>query len=318
MSDEIEVIIAALQDIYVNSPAHAQLAMEAAVAAGATLFIAKDSTQPAAAVNDQDLVTVNAAITGSLRMFNNTGMLFTPSLGVVLAHELSHLGGAHDPDAGSDSTLNGANYDQAGGAVAFENLVAADLGIADFRTSYGAALLTTGARYAYLKENFSYTEGNQVDVVRLADIDGVNNNIDHTQTTQANLLRDLIFGFTGIDTIKTGLGNDYAYGGTGDDTIEGGDGNDVLHGEVDNDVLSGGDGQDRLYGGIGDDRLNTGRGIGDIAYGGAGSDVLIASGQFNHLYGDDGAVVGGSLATDGDSDLFVVGGSLSFIMVLAK
>ena len=43
-------------------------------------------------------------------------------------------------------------------------------------------------------------------------------------------LDDLLFGFEGDATIKSGAGNDYLYGGMGNDRLFGGSGIDLLHG----------------------------------------------------------------------------------------
>ena len=93
---------------------------------------------------------------------------------------------------------------------------------------------------------------------------------DNVTLTSAD---DVVYGYGGNDTIRTGDGNDTVYGGEGNDTVYGGKGNDVLHGDAGNDVLNGEDGDDDLNGGEGDDTLNGGNGN-DILTGGVGNDRL--------------------------------------------
>ena len=89
---------------------------------------------------------------------------------------------------------------------------------------------------------------------------------------------DTLFGGEGHDTLDGGMGRDWLAGGSGNDLLIGGGGRDTLDGGPGNDTLWGGsegasDGAtDWLNGGAGDDLL--GVGPGDIATGGAGSDVF--------------------------------------------
>ncbi|MBP6014326.1 MAG: AHH domain-containing protein [Alphaproteobacteria bacterium] len=133
---------------------------------------------------------------------------------------------------------------------------------------------------------------------------------------------------------------------SGEMIVSGADGIDLMAG-FDKSVLSGGDGGDwmvhfgsgELKGGLGNDKLfaiapTVGGpndflemrgedgddllamfgGAGGYLFGGAGADILLsfASGEA-HLFGKDGNSSGGSLSRDGNEDLFLAGGGLTFI-----
>ncbi len=100
---------------------------------------------------------------------------------------------------------------------------------------------------------------------------------------------DFLLAGDGADQVRGGFGNDGLYGGAGSDRLDGESGDDNLEGGAGADALTGGFGddtlgadsftdsgteRDALSGGGGNDLLRIG--IGDVAYGQAGSDRLDA------------------------------------------
>ncbi|GHF68316.1 calcium-binding protein [Seohaeicola zhoushanensis] len=100
--------------------------------------------------------------------------------------------------------------------------------------------------------------------------------------TYAGVIRDIIFGAGGNDTLRGLEGDDWLYGQGGDDKLFGDRARDWLFGGGGNDQLEGGYGDDRLKGGGGRDLLlgNQGNDVlfgdkgNDLLAGGAGNDVL--------------------------------------------
>jgi len=253
----------------------------------------------------------NSEIQAKTYIFNSFGELRPANLILTLAHELAHANGAMDPPGSleiggpTDEVLNDSSYNYDGGAVDAQNAVARDLGLTDdIRASYIGALDGREVRFAEFDLGFSYTDGAEVDVVRIGDRRGFDeaNNQDHSARTDAS--RDLIFGLGGEDTIKGGGGNDHLYGGRDNDQIDGGDDDDRLFGEAGNDLLEGGAGNDALDGGAGNDTLTGGDGD-DFLSGGDGDDVLSAGGGINGLDGGAGADI---LSGDADGNDFLFGG----------
>ena len=277
--------------------------------------------------------------------FNNMGALVQASEVLTMGHELSHLvRGTIDPndsDTPDDAMQNAATWDSKGQTVRDQNRIAVDLGMTDnLRASYGASVLSSGAQFSNFAVNFSYTDGNKVDIVRIGDQQAEAANIqDHRARTDNS--RDLIFGLSGDDEIYGGGGADWLYGGTGEDLIYGGTGNDtiwgddrfglsemlpipalagdILYGDAGNDTIHGGadadyiyggtgadtlngdDGDDRLFGDSGNDRLRGGEGE-DTLRGGDGKDTLEGGANIDVIYGDDGDDI--LLGEDGDDILF--------------
>jgi len=82
-------------------------------------------------------------------------------------------------------------------------------------------------------------------------------------------------GTRSADLIVATPTSSFEYGGQGDDLIIGSSSNDFLSGGNGNDILYGRQGADRLLGNSGNDTLYVNAGDGDIAMGGAGSDVYV-------------------------------------------
>jgi Ca2+-binding RTX toxin-like protein len=116
-----------------------------------------------------------------------------------------------------DAAQNAATWDSKGQTVRDQNRIAVDLGMTDsLRASYGASLLSGDVKFSNFAVNFSYTDGNKVDIVRIGDQLGEAANIqDHRARTDNS--RDLIFGLAGDDEIYGGGGNDWLYGDAGND-----------------------------------------------------------------------------------------------------
>jgi len=233
-------------------------------------------------------------------VFNTTGEMNYRNPVLTVAHEIMHyIGLANDPDYPNYNVTSGnglSNYDYKGPQVVFENSVATELALgSDVRATYFASFKPDDPRVTnYLAENFSYTNGNSVDVVL---VDDMNANVTLDLSNRSGDSRDLIFGLNGNDTISSGTGQDYLYGGQGSDNIFGGGDADRLYGEGDGDKLSGDAGADTLDGGNGNDTL----------LGGADSDLLYGMEGGDQLSGEAGndTVDGG----DGNDTLFGEGGS---------
>lgn len=234
---------------------------------------------------------------------NATGELFSMSTEVVIAHELGHAGGLSDPlfnlatGAVTDAMLNNNSYDYAGDALRFENQVADALGMEDKRVSYGGSLLSDDGRFGLLRQGFSYTDDQEVSIVRFGDqAEGqFDNDIDFSDWLSAPDV--LAFGFTGADTMKGSAGVDQFWGGAQDDEIRGNDGNDRLFGEEGDDHLYGGAGADVLDGGAGSDTLDGGSedeayGWGDRIYAGYG-DIVANVDPFDTIYFEGRILRGG-------------------------
>ncbi|WP_262696492.1 beta strand repeat-containing protein [Kordiimonas aquimaris] len=109
---------------------------------------------------------------------------------------------------------------------------------------------------------------------------------------------DVLNGGSGNDTLTGEIGNDSLNGGDGEDSLEGGDGDDTLNGGLGEDTLNGGDDNDditssmdfgatdQVSGGNGNDTLRVGSN--DVANGGSGSDLILATGSNNTLDGGEG------------------------------
>ncbi|MGL4489298.1 MAG: beta strand repeat-containing protein [Rhizobiaceae bacterium] len=128
--------------------------------------------------------------------------------------------------------------------------------------------------------------------------------------------------FSGIETLRAGVGNDNVNGSAFSDGIFGEDGADNLKGQSGNDIVDGGNGADNLFGGTGADQLiggdgtdyaryddanhgnliirldaanlNTGAAAGDTytsiegLVGGLGNDIVVGNGLANLLFGGGG------------------------------
>ncbi|MFB0835264.1 peroxidase family protein [Arthrobacter halodurans] len=121
--------------------------------------------------------------------------------------------------------------------------------------------------------------------------------------------------------IRGGIGDDSVWGKGGNDRIEGDDGVDALMGGDGDDIITDlfGDG-DRLQGEAGNDALNGGPGVGDLLFGGSGTDFIVG-GQDNTtaFAGIDDDFVLGSTGFDNlrgdEGDDWVEGGPGNDLMV---
>lgn len=120
--------------------------------------------------------------------------------------------------------------------------------------------------------------GEVIAAVKIRDVTEVrmfgNGGNDNLRTNA--IVRSILVGGEGNDTLRGGRGDDILVGGGGRDTLIGGPGNDILRGDGGNDTLLGGPGDDILYGGI--DALDArGRPARNTLNGGPGNDIAIQS-----------------------------------------
>ncbi len=158
--------------------------------------------------------------------------------------------------------------------------------VGDLDTVCRASLVIQGADGNDLLSAFNAKAG----VIRIL-IEGGNGN----DTLIGSLGDDTLDGGAGTDRLKGGNGNDLLQGGTGADSINGENGSDTLLGGDSNDsltgdgadTLSGDAGNDSLAGGIGNDLLNGGAGS-DTARGGDGEDSINGGDGNDSLLGESG------------------------------
>ena len=113
----------------------------------------------------------------------------------------------------------------------------------------------------------------------------------------ADVRKVIIYGYSGNDNISfsdvhgTLVMRSLIYGGAGDDTIHGGDGRDTISGDQGDDVILSGGGNDSVRGGDGDDSID----------GGAGADTINGDNGADKIDGEGGSdmISGG---TDGSRD----------------
>jgi Ca2+-binding RTX toxin-like protein len=101
------------------------------------------------------------------------------------------------------------------------------------------------------------------------------------------ILRMIVEGGLGDDTITGGSGADNLDGGAGRDTINGEDGNDFITGGLDDDTINGGRGTDHLFGNLGKDVIN-GDADNDEIDGGVGDDTINGGQGADVIRGDSG------------------------------
>ena len=131
----------------------------------------------------------------------------------------------------------------------------------------------------------------EIDVlVRIENVEGTR----FADQIQGSLVRNVLLGGDGNDTISAWDGMDEVDGGDGDDSIDGGRHPDVLEGGEGNDEIEGNASrfhsyvyrQDVLSGGLGDDVLR-GEAGNDELTGGPGNDVLDGGPEPASLFGND-------------------------------
>jgi Ca2+-binding RTX toxin-like protein len=172
---------------------------------------------------------------------------------------------ATDPDAGDTHTF-AIEGDNPGDRFVIDGdqlKLAAGKEIKEGDGTFSVTIKVTDSAGNTYYETFSFTAGGT--------ISRGNNTLDGSEAGGDGILTDptvgddVIFGFTGNDTLGTnstgtsgddaifgGAGNDSLFGGDGDDQLFGGDGNDALHGGKGSDVLSGGAGNDTFFWKTGD------------------------------------------------------------------
>ncbi|HYD26496.1 hypothetical protein [Brevundimonas sp.] len=264
-STDQTAIHTALGALYAGSP-EARRILDA-LAAKPDVIRIWDSTDPVSvAWSDDTVLTIAVDLdrVPAIGFFNDQGRWVQQGgnmIALTLIHELAHLLSTNfeDPQSSADSALNDPQIDQVGDAVASQQLVAQEMGWTDLvQSTYFAALNSIDPNETRsIANGVEYTEGNETDLARLGDQQGVvtNNQVDHSTRTT----RDLIVTFGGDDVVNTGAGNDHVYGGAGDDTLSGGSGQDLLHG---GDMGGAGDeGIDRVDYSVGDAGTATSHGI---------------------------------------------------------
>ena len=166
----------------------------------------------------------------------------------------------------------------------------------------GAAKLTIDSTIGQVTVN----SGAGDDTVTVGDLDTVcraslviqgddGNDLLSALNAKAGVIRLLIEGGSGNDTLIGSLGGDTLDGGAGSDRLKGGNGNDVLQGGTSADSINGENGDDTLLGGDsndslagdGADTLNGDAGNDSLA-GGIGNDVLNGGASSDTARGGDG------------------------------
>jgi trimeric autotransporter adhesin len=252
------------------------------------------------------------------QMLDSNGRLVPVSLPRTLVHEISHaVLDTKDPNQSLSGLVDTPIAAYLGGAVAFENAVAAELKanaqdtVGD-RLSYSNIFVKDSLTLIqqYLGDGVappgpdvtSWTYGNEVDLILFDTPDqifggetvyGPGKNVN---TSNNSLVTDdLIIArwdhndATAFDNeIRSGAGNDYIYAGRGKDTVFGGDNNDFISAGGDNDTLWGGSGIDTLVGGTGDDELDGQTDV-DILIAGIGHDTTIGDEGNDTIFANTGA-----------------------------
>ncbi len=127
-------------------------------------------------------------------------------------------------------------------------------------------------------------------------------------------LEHLVMGGTsGNDRMRGSEGDDTFWGDEGNDRIEGGDGVDSINGGPGDDILTDLFGVDNIKGGEGHDAISGGPGLGDLLFGGAGNDFIVAGADPKESFGGQGndfIVAGDSFDTvfGGEGDDWIEGG----------
>ena len=119
-------------------------------------------------------------------------------------------------------------------------------------------------------------------------------NVTIDGTLYANYLKftggeHVVLGGTDQDDVLIGdLGDDTIWGDGGNDLIIGGHGINRLHGGAGDDIIFGGGDPEFLHGEDGNDVIHGGNGLGDLIFGGAGQDFVIAGIDGKEVFGGEG------------------------------
>ncbi|MEQ9726991.1 calcium-binding protein [Pseudomonas sp. WHRI 8822A] len=188
----------------------------------------------------------------------------------------------------------------------------------NFLSAVAAGVALLKKTYAPEGEGFDVVQlakdgGELLKVITFAENNGLLRNLmvggGGADTLVGGKSTDYLWGMDGADSINGEGGNDYLYGGGGGDTIYGGAGNDLIRGDKGDDEIYGEDDNDRLYGGGGADTLQGGDGHdfldggadADQLFGGAGYDVYIVDSKdtISDLDGLGNVVLNGKVLTGG-------------------
>jgi len=236
----------ALEDVYLHSPNNAQAMLDGWAANNysiniGTLAVGGVGKAQLGDPSTGSLLAPSSRYVGydligeqQLKYINAQGQVVSDKLSLTVIHELAHIMlPSIDPpwrpnQESLDAFLN-RTADQNGATLDFQNAVAVEMHLdsyvqINYFSSFGAS---TAIDTALQGSNFSYTEGNTINAVRLGDLYTSANNMDQSDRTGSI---DLMLGLSGNDTLLAGDGNDYLYGGAGSDTLSGGSGNDLIDG----------------------------------------------------------------------------------------
>ena len=276
-STDQAAIINALEAIYLGSPTAAAL-LDNFVNAGNAIRIGKYVTPSGApyvgshAGIPSDVGSANTYVSIDINQgskyafFDEEGVLHNDSLQSILVHELIHVINDVSDKIGAykNSVMNAPGYDFAGDVLPTQAVIAEKLNL-PARVSYLGTIGASSPNYASILSGVSYTDANQVDVVRTGDAaeDAVNNNNVDIMDNSTGSSRDLMLGFAGNDTLSGGAGKDYLYGGDDDYILRGGSGNDFLHGgsKVAGGAASGNEGTDTADYSLGNNNVAPSTGI---------------------------------------------------------
>jgi len=279
-------ILGSLENLYSGS-AMARAALDGATNGKVLSFDVASAGELAYYFRSTNTVSLNLSDIASFEYFNKVGVWVKEIPALTYIHEVIHAGlGLGDVPDGAN--LNTSNIDQRGATLGAQEDVAVQMGwVNNIQISYRAGTISSDPRSGMVADNKSYTDGEVIDIARIAPLAGSNDLLDHSNNTVNT--RDLMLGLGGDDIIKSGAGSDFLYGGEGNDTLDAGDQDDHLFGEEGSDSLLGGQGNDVLVGGAAKGLSVSEADGDDTLRGGDGADLLTDEIGSNELHGDAGA-----------------------------
>ncbi len=235
---EIEAVKNSLHALYANSPTAKSVLNKI------NELLLVRSSSGSKADPSLETIAIDFNQVSNIQFMSLGGTFRSLTLERLLIHEIIHAEEfSHDlvdpdsnvPYASLDPRYyNHVAFNHLGDVVEKTNQVMVEMGEAegDGRASYDVAFALGASTdpLAQLDASLDYAPFAIVDFA-YGDLPGLNQTPDILLTAgRSDGSADLLFGFDGNDTMKSGAGADYLYGGRGDDTLFGGSGVDLLHG----------------------------------------------------------------------------------------